>query len=392
MSNLNALFMPLKLGPITLKNRVFMAPMTRNRSVPTNVPNGINAEYYRQRAKGGADLIITEDVLITQQGSEWQNAPGIWSQDQVKGWKNVTDAVHVEGGVIFAQIYNISLVVRSSHVGRVSHPDAPEQITSGQPVYAPSPIAAQGGKFRFLPGQPGYVTPTAIDDPRTLLAQWKQAAVSAKESGFDGVEIHGANGYLIHQFLDSTSNQRTDEWGGSVENRARFPLEVVKTAVDVWGAGRVGIKLGPAGGNNDIGYNRMPIQETLDMFRYFISELDKLGIAYVTLMRYVDAFDFTGRGTKHDVINAYSSLVKNPATKVFGNASFTGEEAAKYISDGKVDGVFFGIPWIANQDFAKRLENGKALEGNLDFATLYGHGGLEADEKKGYVDYPVAEF
>ncbi|KAK0484429.1 hypothetical protein IW261DRAFT_1330659 [Armillaria novae-zelandiae] len=380
MSNLKALFAPLKLGPITLKNRVLMAPMSRNRSVPTNVPNAINAEYYRQRAQGGAGLIITEGTLISQQGSQWQNAPGIWSEDQVKGWKNVTDAVHEEGGVIFAQL---------CHLGRTGHPDAPEQIASGQPVYAPSPIAAQGGKFRFLPGQPGYVTPTAIDDPRTLLAQWKQAAINAKESGFDGVEIHGASGHLIHQFLDNTSNRREDEWGGSVENRARFPLEVVKTAIDVWGAERVGIKLSPAGGNNDVG---MPIQETLDTFRYFISELDKLGIAYVTLMRYVASFDVTGRGTNHDVIDAYSSFVKNPATKVFGNASFTGEEAAQYISDGKVDGVFFGIPWITNPDFAKRLENGKALEGKLDFATLYGRGGSEADEKRGYIDYPVAEL
>ncbi len=136
----------------------------------------------------------------------------------------------------------------------------------------------------------------------------------------------------------------------------------------------------------------MPIQETLDTFRYLISELDKLGIAYVTLMRYVEAFDATGRGTKHDIIDAYSSLLKNPATRVFGNASFTGEEAAKYIEDGKVDGVFFGIPWIANPDFAKRLEKGKTLEGNIDFATLYGRGGLEADEKKGYVDYPVVTY
>ncbi len=136
----------------------------------------------------------------------------------------------------------------------------------------------------------------------------------------------------------------------------------------------------------------MPIQETLHTFRYLISELDKLGIAYVTLVRYVGSFDTTGRGTKHDVIDAYSSLLKNPATRVFGNASFTGEEAARYVEDGKVDGVFFGIPWIANPDLAKKLEEGKAVEGNIDFATLYGRGGLEANEKKGYVDYPVATF
>ncbi|KAK0205605.1 hypothetical protein DFS33DRAFT_1329594 [Desarmillaria ectypa] len=384
MSNLKALFQPLKVGPITLRNRIFMSAMTRNRSVPTNIPNNLNVEYYRQRAAGGAGLIISEGVLIAQQGTEWPNAPGIWSQDQVKGWKKVTDAVHEEGGVIFAQLW---------HLGRVSHPDAPEQIASGKPVYAPSAIAARGGKFRFLPGQPGYVTPTVIDDPRTLLSQWKQAAVNAKEAGFDGVEIHGANGYLVHQFLDSTSNHRTDEWGGSVQNRVRFALEVVKTALEVWGAERVGIKFNPAGGYNDVG---MPLQETLDTFRYLISELDSLGIAYVTLVRYAESYDpvidGARRGTKHDILGTYASLLKNPATRVFSNASFTGEEAARYVEDEKVDGVFFGIPWVANPDFARRLEKGAPLEGNIDFTTLYGHGGIEEDERKGYADYPLAAF
>ncbi|KAK0435082.1 uncharacterized protein EV420DRAFT_1623659 [Desarmillaria tabescens] len=371
-------FPALKVGPTTLRNRIFMSAMARNRSVPTNVPNSINAEYYRQRAAGGAGLIITEAVLIAQQGTEWQDAPGIWSQEQVNGWKKVTDAIHEEGGAIFAQVLLI---------GRVSHPDAPEQIASGLPVYAPSAISARGGKFRFLLGQPGYVTPAAIDDPQILLARWKQAAINAKQAGFDGVEIHGANGYLIHQFLDSTANHRTDQWGGSVENRARFPLEVVKIAVDVWGADRVGIKLNPAGGYNDVGY-------TLDTFGYLISEIDKLGIAYVTLVRYAEnldpVIDGARRATKHDVIGTYAPLLKNPATKVFANASFTGEEAARYVEDEKVDGVFFGIPWVANPDLGKRFEKGVALEGDIDFMTLYGHGGTEVDERKGYVDYPVA--
>ncbi|KAK0460574.1 FMN-linked oxidoreductase [Desarmillaria tabescens] len=342
MSNLKALFQPLKLGPTTLRNRILMSALTQNRSVPTNVPNSLNAEYYRQRAEGGAGLIITEGVLVSQQGTEWQNAPGIWSQEQVNGWKKVTDTVHKEGGMIFTQLWHHD------------HPDAPEQIASGLPIYAPSAISAQGGKFRFLPGEPGYVTPTAIDDPRTLLAQWKQAAINMKQAEFDGVEIHGANRYLIHQFLDSTANHRTEQWGRSVENRARFPLEVVKIAVDVWGADRV------------------------DTFRYLISEIDRLGIAYVTL-----------RATKHDVLGTYAPLLKNPATKVFANASFTGEEVARYVEDGKVDGVFFGIPWVANPDLAKRFEKGVALEGNIDFMTLYGHGGMEADERKGYADYPA---
>ncbi|KAK0462033.1 uncharacterized protein EV420DRAFT_1619413 [Desarmillaria tabescens] len=367
MSNLKALFQPLKVGLTTLRNRIFMSAMARNRSVPTNVPNSINAEYYRQRAARGAGLIITEAVLIAQQGTEWQDAPGIWSQEQVNGWKKVTDAVHEEGGAIFAQVLLI---------GRVSHPDAPEQIASGLPVYAPSAISARGGKFRFLLGQPGYVTPTAIDDPQILLPQWKQAAINAKQAGFDGVEIHGANGYLIHQFLDSTANHRTNQWGGSVENRARFPLEVVKIAVDVWGANRVGIKLNPPGGYNDVG---MPLQETLDTFGYLISEIDKLGDRLQNLDPVIDG---ARRATKHDVIGTYAPLLKNPATK--------GEEAARYVEDEKVDGVFFGIPWVANPDLGKRFEKGVALEGNIDFMTLYGHGGTEADERKGYVDYPVA--
>ncbi|PBK64933.1 flavo protein NADH-dependent oxidoreductase [Armillaria solidipes] len=383
MSNLKALLQPLQLGPITLKNRIFMSAMTRNRSVPTNVPNGINVEYYQQRAAGGAGLIVTET------SSQWQNAPRIWSEEQVRGWKKVTDAVHKEGGVIFAQEMHLEI----SLVGRLSHPDAPEQIASGQPVYAPSAIAARGGQSRFLAGQPGHITPTAIADPHTLLSQWKQASVNAKEAGFDCVEIHSAYGYLIHQFLDSTSNDRTDEWGGSVQNRARFALEVVKITADIWGAERVGIKLNPVAGYNDVG---MPLQETSDTFRYLISELDSLGIAYVALVRDTESLDpvidGTRRGTKHDVLGTYASLVKNPATRVFANASFTGEEASRYVEDGKVDGVFFGILRVANPDFAKKLEKGAAVEENVDFMTLTGHGGLESDERKGYVDYPAAAF
>ncbi|KAK0197101.1 hypothetical protein F5146DRAFT_28636 [Armillaria mellea] len=379
---LQALFQPLHLGPITLRNRVFMSPMTRGRSVPTNVPNDINVEYYKQRAAGGAGLIVTEGVTITQQGTEWKNVPGIWSSEQVKGWKEVTDAVHTEGGTIFAQLW---------HLGRVSHPDAPEQIASGEPVYAPSAISARGGKFRHLPGQPGYVTPTAVKDPRVLITQWKQAAINAKAAGFDGVEIHGANGYLVHQFLDSTSNQRGDEWGGSVENRSRFGLEVTKALIEVWGADRIGIKLNPTGGYNDLG---MPLQETLDTFSYFISEADKFGLAYINLVRYVDILDQivdgAKRGIKHDVLASYVPLIKR--STVFVNGGYTGEEAAELISQGKVAGVFFGFPWIAHPDFSKRLEYGKPLDGQPDFTTLYGRGADEESEKKGYTDYPFAHY
>ncbi|KAF8921299.1 flavoprotein NADH-dependent oxidoreductase [Mucidula mucida] len=367
MSNVTALFQPLKLGPLTLKNRIFMSALTRSRSVPTNVPNAING------------------VLVTQQGTEWQNAPGIWNKEQVDAWKKVTDAVHDAGSVIFAQLW---------HLGRVSHPNAPEQIAAGVPVYAPSALAARGGKFRFLEGEPGYVTPTAIDDPWKLVALFKQAAINAKEAGFDGVEIHGANGYLVHQFLDSTSNQRTDQWGGSVENRSRFGLEVLKAAIDVWGADRVAIKLNPAAGYNDVG---MPLEETIETFKYFIEEADKLGIAYFTLVRYADILNpeydgefLSKRGTIHDIIATYGPFVKKAL--VFSNAGFTPVEAAEHIESGKVAGVFFGFLWVTHPDVALRVKHGKPLDNAPDFQHLYGAGGDLESQRMGYTDYPAASY
>ncbi|GAW02943.1 FMN-linked oxidoreductase [Lentinula edodes] len=377
-----ALFEPLQLGALTLRNRVFMSALTRNRSVPTNIPNAVNLEYYQQRAKS-AGLIITEGVLITPQGSEWPHAPGIWSKEQIAGWKKITDAVHQEGSVIYAQLW---------HLGRTSHPDAPEQKATGLPVYAPSAISARGGKFRFIPGEPGYVTPTAIDDPTILLDLFETAAVNAKEAGFDGVELHGANGYLIHQFLDSTSNTRTDSWGGSAANRSKFGLLALERVIKVFGKDRVGIKLSPAGGYNDMG---MPLEETIATFTHFITEADKLGIAYIDLMRYVEmldpVIDGEKRAMKHDIVATYSPLFEH--TKVFSNAGWTGEEAAAAVKDGNVEGVFFGMGWINHPDFAARLEHGKPLDNPIDFTTLYGtYHGSEEEQRKGYVDYPAAVY
>ncbi|KIY69215.1 FMN-linked oxidoreductase [Cylindrobasidium torrendii FP15055 ss-10] len=379
-TSLAPLFSPLQLGPLTLKNRVGVSATTRNRSVPTSIPNAINVDYYRQRAAGAAGLIVTEGVLVEQQGTEWEHAPGIWSQNHVEGWRKVTEAVHAEGGLIFAQLW---------HLGRLSHPDASEQIKAGKPVYGPSAISARGGKFRLVEGEPGYVTPTAIEDPSTLLPIWKQAAINAKEAGFDGVEVHGANGYLIHQFLDSSSNQRTDQWGGSIQNRSRLGLEVLKTIVDVWGPDRVGIKLSPTGGYNDMG---MPLEETLETFSYFITEADKLKLAYIVLARYGEAIDpvFDGkrRGTPHDVIGSYTPLIKHSLK--FGNTGYTGEEAAQAVARGELDAVFFGMQWISNPDLAKRFELGKEVNMNVDYTSLYGTGDDLEVLKKGYTDYPVA--
>ncbi|TEB12332.1 flavo protein NADH-dependent oxidoreductase [Coprinellus micaceus] len=378
-----ALFTPLKVGDITVPNRTQIAAMTRNRSIKT-VPSDLMAEYYAQRARGGAGLIVTEGILITRQGTEWEAAPGIWNAEQVAGWKKVTDAIHANGSFVYAQLW---------HLGRVSHPDAPQQKLAGVPVYAPSAISARGGKFRFLPSHPGYVTPTALEDPTFIIEQFKQAAINAKEAGFDGVELHGANGYLISQFLDSNSNLRTDKWGGSVENRARFPLEVLKALVSVFG-NNVAIKLSPAGGYNDMG---MPLEETLETFRYLLTETSKLPLAYVTLMRYspyLDAeYDGKKRAIVHDILESYRSYITNPNTKVYLNAGLQGDEAAKLIEEGKIDGGAFATTALLHPDFAKRFKYGKPLT-NVPNYPLMQIGAGEDPEKwdVGFTDYPEAEY
>ncbi|KAH8116735.1 FMN-linked oxidoreductase [Phellopilus nigrolimitatus] len=383
MAILSSLLSPVKLGSVSLRNRVVMTALTRNRS-PPNVPNEINLEFYEQRARGGAGLIISEGTLITQQGTEWPHAPGIWSSEQVAAWKKITDAVHEHGSKIFCQLW---------HLGRVSHPDAPEQIASGNPVYAPSAIAARGGKFRFLPGAPGYVTPTEIKDPTIIIDQYRQAAINAKEAGFDGIELHAANGYLVHEFLDNTSNLRTDKWGGSASNRSRFGLEVLKVLAQVWGADKVGVKIMPAGGYNDVG---MTIKDTLETYSYFIKEADALGLAYICLTRYAAKMDqiIDGklRATQHDVLTTYSPLIKR--SSIMLNADVSPQEADELISDNKIAAGGFGWLWIGHPDVVPRLEAGKPLDNQVDFTTLYEpkSGAGENDNlRKGYTDYPFAK-
>ncbi|KAJ7629344.1 hypothetical protein B0H17DRAFT_1109874 [Mycena rosella] len=372
-----SLFSPLTLGSATLSNRIGMGAMTRNRADASTVPNDLMKEYYLQRALGGCGLIISEGTLITRQGTEWPQAPGIWNKEQIAAWKTIVDAVHTTDTKIYCQLW---------HLGRASHPEAPEQILAGEPVYAPSAISARaGGKFRFLPGAPGYVTPTEVEDPTTLIALFKQAALNAKEAGFDGVELHAANGYLVHEFLDSTANKRTDKWGGSVENRARFGLEALKALIEVFGA-NVGIKLSPTGGYNDIG---MPLPETVETFTYFIAEADKLGLAYIMLARYLPVLDVEVdgklRATQHDVVATYRPVVKH--TNLFANGGFTAVEAEEMVEVGTLDGVFFGVPWITHPDFAKRVQHGKLLDNVPDWTTFYGK--VETPAQLGYTDYPA---
>ncbi|KAJ7037478.1 hypothetical protein C8F04DRAFT_1232611 [Mycena alexandri] len=376
---MSTLFTPLELGDITIHNRMGMSACGRNRADVSTTPSEIMKEYYMQRALGGCGLIVSEATLISRQGVRDRTVcprqPGIWNQEQIAGWKKIVDAVHTTGTKMYCQLW---------HVGRTSHPDAPEQITAGEPVYGPSAIAARGGEFRFLPGNPGYVTPTAIEDPTTLIALYKQAAINAKEAGFDGVEVHGANGYLIDQFLDFNSNKRTEKWGGSAENRARFGLETLKELIKVFGA-NVSVKLGPAGGINDVG---MPLKDALETFTYFISEADKLGLSYIVLCRYVayrdPIVDGKSRATPFDVISTFRPIIKS--TKYFANVNYTPAEAAGLVAAGTVDGVFFGKLWLAHPDLAKRVRFCKPLDNIPDPKRYYDPDPLFPE--LGYIDYP----
>ncbi|KAF9526618.1 flavoprotein NADH-dependent oxidoreductase [Crepidotus variabilis] len=375
-----ALFTPLQVGTHTIQNRIGMSALTRNRATGT-YPTELMKEYFVQRARGGNGLIVTDGILITRQGTEWQNAPGIWDEKHISGWKTVTDGVHEAGSKIYAQLW---------HLGRISHPDAPEQKLAGVPVYAPSAISARGGKFRFLPGQPGYTTPTELDESTIwkLIGQYKQAAVNAKAAGFDGVELHGANGYLIAQFLDNSSNHRSDQWGGSAENRARFGLEVLKVFKKVFGQD-VAIRVSPAGGYNDVG---MPIDDTIETFSYFLSEADKLGLAYITFIRYSSYFDIeidgVHRSTKFDVLETLRPFIKN--AKVFLNAGVTPGEGQQYISEGKIDGIMIGFHMITHPDYANRVKNGKPLD-NVPNYQYTQRNLSDEDWYTGYTDYPFAK-
>jgi 2,4-dienoyl-CoA reductase-like NADH-dependent reductase (Old Yellow Enzyme family) len=201
--------------------------------------------------------------------------------------------------------------------------------------------------------------------------------------------VHGANGYLVHQFLDSGSNKRTDEWGGSPENRSRFAVETLKAIAGVFGADRVGLKLNPAGGYNDVG---MTLEETKETYSHLLSEANKLGLAYVVLARYTPMFDPTGRGTPHDVVETYGPIINRQKTKFFANTGYTPEEAEKVIAEGKADGVFLGVAWLTHPDLVRRVQHGKPLTNAPDFASLYVHDGTEEGLAKGYVDYPAATY
>lgn len=359
------LFEPLQCGDVTLQNRIIMAPLTRMRSMqPGNIPHALNAEYYAQRASAG--LIISEATQISQQGQGYPGTPGIHSAEQAAGWKLVTDAVHTKGGKIFLQLW---------HVGRISH--SSHQPNSGLPV-APSAITPTGKVFTADWKQADYETPRALETSELsgIVEDFRKSAQNAKDAGFDGVEVHGANGYLLDQFLQDGSNKRTDNYGGSIENRARLLLEVTDAVVAIWGKGRVGVRLSPYGTFNDMSDN-----DPIALFTYVLEQLSARGIAYVHVIEPRATGAGGGDAVASDMPST-SQLFRKYFSGVFISAGgYTPESAAEAVASGAADAVAFGRIYIANPDLPERIKAGAAL--NLyNRATFYG--GAE----KGYTDYP----
>ena len=353
------LFSPIQVGPYSLTNRVVMAPMTRNRAGAGNVPQDINAEYYRQRASAG--LIITEASQVSPQGLGYPATPGIHSAEQVTGWQKVTDAVHQQGGRIFLQLW---------HVGRISHPSL--QPDGALPV-APSAIKPEGEAMTYEGPQP-FVTPRALETAEIadIIRQYTVGAENALAAGFDGVEIHGANGYLLDQFLRDGSNQRSDEYGGSIENRARLLMEVIEAVTAVWGGGRVGVRLSPLQPFNDMRDSNPEV-----LFSYVTERLNEVYLAYlhVTEMGKESpgaagpAFDLQKlRDIYHGVYMT--------------NAGYDLESANAALAAGQADMVAFGVLYLANPDLPERMAKMAPLNAP-DPDTFYG------GDAVGYTDYPT---
>lgn len=352
------LFQPATLGPLNLANRMVMAPMTRNRAAEGRVPSELAVEYYRQRASAG--LIVTEGSQVSPEGVGYPDTPGIHTEAQVEGWRRITDAVHAEGGRIFLQLW---------HVGRISHP----VFHDGARPVAPSAVQPEGSVFTHE-GMKEFVTPRALetDEIVRVVADFRHGAEMAREAGFDGVEIHGANGYLIDQFLRDGANRRTDRYGGSVENRLRFPLEVVDAVVDVWGADRVGIRISPLGGFND-----MSDSDPQALFAAFSGALGARKLAYLHIIR-DDAFG--GEPVSFDPL-ALGAVFGGP---VIAASGYDAEEGARDIEEGRADFIAYGRAFLANPDLPRRFAEDAGLN-EPDPDTFYG-GGAE-----GYVDYPTLE-
>jgi N-ethylmaleimide reductase len=369
--NYPSLFSPLKVGPYQLQHRVVLAPLTRMRAErPGLSPRPLNTEYYRQRTTPGG-LLIAEATPVVATGHGNPGVPGIYSEAQIKGWREVVDAVHAKGGLIFLQLW---------HVGRVSHSSL--QPGGVLPV-APSavPISAEL-KTMTADGKPAsYETPRALETSEIegLIDGYRQGARNALKAGFDGVEIHGANGYLIEQFLQSHTNLRTDRYGGSIENRARLLLEIAQAVIEVWGAGRVGVRLSPYGIANDSGE-----ADPMPLYTHVVRSLDALGLAYLHVIE--PRSSGAGRAEVNHQNVPSAMLLFRPLWRgvLMTAGGFTGDTAEAAIAAGHADAVAFGRIFISNPDLPRRLQHGFPLT-PYNRATFYG------GEEIGYTDYPAHE-
>jgi N-ethylmaleimide reductase len=363
-----SLFSPLKIGPYQLKHRVVMAPLTRMRAEkPGLAPRPLNVEYYRQRATPGG-LIIAEATPVMATGHGNPGVPGVYTEQQVKGWRAVVDAVHAKGGLIFLQLW---------HVGRVSHSSF--QPGGVLPV-APSAVPIGGGLTAMTAGGPPvpYETPRALETSEIagVVESYRQGARNAMDAGFDGVEIHGANGYLIEQFLQSHSNLRTDQYGGSIANRVRFLIEVTQAVVEVWGADRVGVRLTPYGIANGSGE-----ADPMPLYTHVVQSLQPFGLAYLHFIE--PRSSGAGRAeVNHQNVPSAMELFRPIWKGVLITAGgFTGETANAAIAAGFADAIAFGRIFISNPDLPRRLSHGYPLT-PYNRATFYG------GEEAGYTDYP----
>ncbi|BAU65547.1 NADH:flavin oxidoreductase/NADH oxidase [Stanieria sp. NIES-3757] len=354
------LLSPFSLGDLTLKNRVAMAPLTRSRAGKERLPNDLMAEYYVQRASAG--LIITEATTISKQANGWQQTPGIYTDEQAQAWQKVVEAVHAQGTPIFLQLW---------HCGRASHRSFQE---NNQLPVAPSAIAIQGEGLHTPDGKRFHETPRALETEEipNIVEDYRLAAERAKMAGFDGVEIHAANGYLIDQFLQSKTNHRSDRYGGSIENRYRFLQEIVESILTVWSANRVAVRLSPNGNYNDMG--SPDFRET---FLYVVKQLNSYGLAYLHLVDGL-AFGFHELGEQMTLAE-FRSVFDAP---LMGNCGYTQATAETAIQEGHADLIAFGRPYISNPDLVERFANNWELNPPAEQSIWYSF------DSEGYTDFP----
>lgn len=354
---------PFNLNSLKLHNRIVMAPMTRARSGEKRIPNAVMAEYYAQRASAG--LIITEATTISEQANGWVQSPGVYTDAMTEGWRQVVDAVHDKGGRIFLQLW---------HCGRASH----SSFHNGEPAVAPSAIKINEEYIHTPKGKEPHETPRALktEEIPAIVEEYRRAAARGQAAGFDGVEIHSANGYLLDTFLQSTTNHRTDPYGGSIENRYRILDEVVRAVTEVWPANRVGVRLSPNGIYNDMGS-----PDFREQFTYVAEQLDRFGLAYLHVLDGL-AFGFHELGAPMTL----AEIRKVFSGPLIGNCGYARETAEQAVAQKHADLIAFGRPFISNPDLVERFANNWPLNPEADMSVWYSPTGA-----KGYTDFPMAQ-